>query len=92
MRSIEKEFEHHEDLVFRACLHTEKSIRALRDGFKKNDNKFQYRDLVNVMDDSLSLLVMIEKYLTVQMMRDSDDPNPDAPLAQSAEASVSKAL
>lgn len=87
MRDIQKQYEHHEDLVFRSCLHVEKSIRALRDNFKKNENKLQYKDLTNLADDSLSLMVMIEKYLTVQIIHDTDD---EAPLAQSAEAPLSK--
>lgn len=75
-RDINKALIDSENHVFIYMTKLEKSLRAMRDEFKKG-NKFTPQSIQNAEDDALSLIIFAEKHLTIRILVENDDfPKP----------------
>lgn len=78
MRTAKEQFEVNEKILIDQIKHLKTSINYFEAMFKKD--KFDYITVVHVQDDALGVYTTIEKYLLLQLMKDTEmgpwpDPN-----------------
>jgi hypothetical protein len=73
MRTVPRQFEINKSVLLANLKKIKTSIAYIEEDLK--DEKFNYNHCTHLQDDALMIVLSMDKYLLLQMMRDLDDPD-----------------